>query len=135
MNILTAPVSDVDKIWPLIHDKMQAGCAKTGGATSSGEMWQMCRTGNAFLIVGHEEEIVFASVWRFETWSSGLVFRCVGLCGNKIPEWFMLLYDYAKAQAKLGGTDRLVAEGRIGLSRFAGRYLKVKRLSESFEVE
>lgn len=137
MRIEIAGIGDIDKIWPLISEKLESGCRKTGYATSSADMWQMCRSGNAFLVIGYEEKIEFASIWRFETWPSGLVFRCVGLCGNNITKWFVDLYHFAKAQARIGGTERLVAEGRVGLPRLAKRLLKskVKRLWESFEVD
>lgn len=136
MRIAVASQADVDAIWPLISAKMQIGCEKTGGATSSAEMWQMCRRLDAFLVVGYAEELNFASVWRFETWPSGQVFRCIGLCGSKPETWMASLYEFAKSQARIGGTERLVAQGRNGWRRLIERYVtgRVKTLWETYEV-
>lgn len=137
MNIGIASVSEVDGIWPLIGSEMQRGCDKTGGSMSSGDLWQMCRSGNAFLIVGHDgSDIIFASVWRFETWPSGQVFRCVGVCGRSMRLWAAALYEFALSQAKIGGTDRLVAAGRTGWVRVLQRHLSrnVRSLWQTFEV-
>jgi hypothetical protein len=136
MKIGIASAAEVDQIWPAISEKMQIGCDKTGGATSSAELWQMCRRGDAFLIVGLGEQIDFASVWRFETWPSGQVFRCVGLCGQHPDQWMRCLYDFAMSQAKVGGTDRLVAQGRKGWRRLIEKYVtgRVRTLWETVEV-
>ncbi|MBX5143211.1 hypothetical protein HJB79_31375 [Rhizobium lentis] len=136
MRIAIANSAEVDAIWPSISEKMQTGCDKTGGGTSSAEMWQMCRRGDAFLIVGFAESIEFASVWRFETWPSGQVFRCVGLCGAKPERWMRSLYDFALSQAKIGGTDRLIAQGRKGWRRLIERHVtgRVRTLWETVEV-
>jgi hypothetical protein len=136
MRIAIANSAEVDAIWPAISEKMQIGCEKTGGATSSAELWQMCRRGDAFLIVGFGDEISFASVWRFETWSSGQVFRCVSLCGQHPELWMRGLYEFALSQAKIGGTRRLVAEGRKGWRRLIEKYVtgRVRTLWETVEV-
>lgn len=136
MKIGIAPQSDVDAIWQLISAKMQVGCDKTGGATSSVEMWQMCRRLDAFLIIGYDTEIQFAAVWRFETWPSGQVFRCIGLCGSRPEAWMADLYTFAMSQARIGGTDRLIAQGRKGWRRLIERHVtgRVKTLWETYEV-
>lgn len=137
MRIGIANAAEVDAIWPLISAEMQRGCDKTGGGSSSGSLWQLCRSGNAFLIVCHDgEEIICASVWRFETWPSGTVFRCLGVCGKSMNLWVSELYAFALSQAKIGGTDRLIAEGRPGWVRVLSRYLdrRVRGLWQTFEV-
>lgn len=136
MKIGIANASEVDQIWPLISPKLQQGCDRTGGATSSAEMWHMCRSGGGFLIVGYDEKLIVASVWRFETWPSGQVFRCIGLCGSHPELWFKDLYEFARSQARIGGTERLVAQGRKGWRRFYERYVegRVRTLWETFEV-
>lgn len=137
MRIGIANAAEVDAIWPLISVKMQDGCDRTGGAVSSADLWQMCRSGNAFLLVGMEEEIRIASVWRFENWPSGPVFRCLGLCGSRPDEWIESLYDFALSQARTAGVKRLVAEGRKGWPRILQRYLKrqITPLWQTFEVQ
>jgi hypothetical protein len=136
MNIIIASQADVDAIWPSISRKMQIGCDKTGGGTSAAEMWQMCRRLDAFLIVGFDTELKFAAVWRFETWPSGQVFRCVGLSGSHPEQWMADLDEFAMSQARIGGTDRLIAQGRKGWRRLIERYVtkRVKTLWETYEV-
>lgn len=136
MRIAIANAAEVDGVWPSISEKMQIGCDKTGGATSSAELWQMCRRGDAFLLVGLDQEIIMASVWRFETWPSGQVFRCVGLCGSRPELWMRDLYEFAISQAKIGGTDRLIAQGRKGWRRLIEKYVtgRVRTLWETVEV-
>jgi hypothetical protein len=137
MRIAIASQADVDAIWPMISAKMQLGCDKTGGGTSSAELWQMCRRMDAFMIVGYAEELHFVSVWRFEVWPSGQVFRCMALCGSRPEKWMADLYDFAKSQGRIGGTERLVAQGRKGWRRLIERYVtgRAKTLWETYEVQ
>lgn len=137
MKIGIANAAEIDALWPSIAGEMQRGCDKTGGATSSGDLWQMCRSGNAFLVVGVKENTLkFAAVWRFETWPTGSVFRCVAVCGRSMGEWIAPHYEFAREKASLGGATRIVAEGRIGWSRVLARYINrpVKPLWQTFEV-
>lgn len=137
MKIGIANAAEVDAVWPSIAKEMQRGCDKTGGGMSAGDLWQMCRSGNAFLIViFNEQGVSCASVWRFENWPSGQVFRCIGLAGKSMKDWVAGLYDFALQQAKIGGTTRLIAEGRPGWTRILSRHLKrpVKPLWQTFEV-
>lgn len=134
MNIGIASAPEVDRFWPMIGLEMQRGCDKTGGATSSGELYQMCRAGDAFLFIGYENEVKMASVWRFETWPSGVVFRCMALCGKEMGTWIVPLYEFAMSQAAIGGTNRLIAQGRKGWDRALSRFLKVRVLWQTYEV-
>lgn len=137
MKIGIANAAEVDQIWPLISEKMQAGCNRTGGGTSSADLWQMCRGGDAFLVIGFTPEAVkFASVWRFETWPSGQVFKCIGLCGSDPKKWIADLHEFVLSQARIAGTTRLVAEGRRGWSRIFERYVskRTRTLWETYEV-
>lgn len=137
MKIGIANAAEVDALWPVIGIEMQRGCDKTGGGTSSGYLWQQCRSGAAFLIICNDgENIVCASVWRFENWPSGTVFHCIGVCGKSMHLWVRELYEFALSQAKIGGTSRLIAEGRSGWVRVLKRYLskQVRGLWQTFEV-
>lgn len=137
MKIGIANAAEVDAVWPSIAKEMQRGCEKTGGGMSAGDLWQMCRSGNAFLIlIFNDDGIICASVWRFESWPSGAVFRCIGLMGKSMKEWVPGLYDFALQQARYGGTSRLVAEGRPGWPRVLSRHFRrpVKPLWQTFEV-
>lgn len=138
MRIGIANAAEVDALWPSIAPEMQRGCDKTGGATSAGDLWQMCRSGSAFLFVGEDEgRVAFAAVWRFENWPSGAVFRCIAVCGRSMPSWIAQHYAFALEQAKTGGAARIVAEGRPGWPRVLARYIgrPVKPLWQTFEVQ
>lgn len=138
MKIGIATSQEVDALWPRISSEMQRGCDKTGGAMSSADMWQMCRSGNAFLFVGFEDSsLLFAAVWRFETWPSGPVFRCIGVCGRAMKTWISDHYAFALEQAKYGGAQRIIAEGRCGWPRVLARYIgrPVRPLWQTFEVQ
>lgn len=136
MNIGIANSAEVDRFWPLISAGIQEGCDLTGGAVSSSELWHMCRSGNAFLIVGLENEIKVASVWRFETWPSGTVFRCLSLWGKNMNAWIAPFTEFVISQAKIGGTDRLIAQGRKGWERVIRRMFRQSRvLWQTYEVK
>lgn len=135
LAILTS--AEVDRIWPIFAAGMREACDRTGGAMGPGEIWTMARSGNAYAVAGVDDGgAVFLSVWRFETWASGPVFRCLALCGSRSREWFRDLHDLAERLAADGGTSRLVAQGRPGWARLARRYLnkRVRPLFETYEV-
>lgn len=136
MRIGLATTAEIDLIWPQISRRMQDGCDRTGGATSSSELWRMCRSGNAYLIYAVDTELRMASVWRFETWPSGTVFQCVAICGTRMDQWIAPLAQFAKSHAHIGGADRLIAQGRKGWERALKRVLGPTRvLWQTYEVK
>lgn len=138
MNIVVLKPGEVDEVWPHISGMMQSAFEQTEAAMSPADMWTLCRSGNAFLIVGIDEaKPVFASAWRFETWATGRVFRCLYLGGERMHEWFKDMHDLASRMAADGGTKRLVAEGRPGWARIAEKYTgkRTRKLWEMVEVE
>jgi hypothetical protein len=50
MKICIAALPEVDLIWPLISHKLEEAVDRCGDDLSVGEMWQMCRSGNAYLV-------------------------------------------------------------------------------------
>lgn len=115
-------VHQVDGLWSQIAEGLEHACRKTGGDITAHYLWTECRAGRAFLVVataptklGHE--IIAASVWRFEQWSSGRKLRCLSLYGRDMKSW---LADHRKLtleMAKTGGATALVTEGRPGWAR------------------
>lgn len=137
MRIVIANPVEVDAIWPSIANKMQEGCDRTGNGISSGELWQMARSGNGYLIVVlDDEQIICASVWRFENWADGSVFRCMGLCGKDMRKWVKPLFDFAQQMKRDGGAMRLIAQGRKGWDRAVKIYANVqmRTLWQCYEV-
>lgn len=127
MHIGIANAAEVDALWPLIADGMQRGCDRTGGASSSGDLWQIARSGNGFLIVIFDgKKIICSSVWRFENWPGGNVFRCLCLTGSDMKTWIRPLFEFATQRMMEGGARRLVAEGRNGWGRALEKYANVK---------
>lgn len=135
MKFWISTLAEVDAIWPLVAFRIQEGCDRTGGASSSGDLWRQCRAGEAFLIVGFDDGIKVASVWRFENWPSGLVFRCLSLAGVQMGSWLIPFAQFVQEQARKGGTDRLIAQGRKGWERVIKRmYRQSKVLWQTYEV-
>ena len=50
---------EVDLIWPVIAEQMQHACEKSDQDAryklNAGDLWQMCRSGNGFLIIGYDD--------------------------------------------------------------------------------
>lgn len=127
---IVAP-SLVDQVWPKIAMQIQEACERTGGDLSSAILWQMCRSGDAFLIVAADREIIMSSVWRFEFWPSGTVFKCLCLSGKRMSDWLSQAQEFAISKAKEGGAKRIIAEGREG---WGGMFSEARTLRKVYEV-
>lgn len=132
-----AQPAEVDAVWPHIADGFNEAMERTGGDISTGYLWQQCRNGNAFLVVvAREGQIVGASVWRPETWTSGEKFRCLALHGENAGDWFADLIEEMRAMAKRCGAGQVVFEGREGwASSKLLRGEKPKKLRTLYEIE
>lgn len=117
MKIAIAGLHEVDNVWPMVAEGLQKACKRCGDMTS-GELWTMCRSGHAFLILIYEkQEILMAGVWRFETKGGRPVFRCEMMYGKHMREWLEFAYAWFANLAKENGAGWLVAEGRRGWLR------------------
>lgn len=120
-----AKPADVDGIWPLISPDIVKCIEKTPTFFTAGELWSMCRSGDGYLIVIHEETTVLgASVWRFE----GQNFVCLMLAGKRADDWIEILYERARLTASLGGAKQLMASGRVSLFRKLKKHLQGVRM-------
>jgi hypothetical protein len=118
MNSYLVPVHAVDQVWPLISERIIAAVEKINFDCSAGELWQMCRAQGAFLIVSEEDnQIKGASVWRFETWVKGPVFRNIILAGDDISFWKDSMAECAERVARAGGAGTYTFAGREGWGR------------------
>lgn len=114
MNIGFASIGEVDLIWPLIVKDIQRSCERGDGSMTAGELWQMCRSGNGFLCIVHDETgVKSASVWGFE----GQTFHCWTLCGKDMRTWLCPLQDFIEKVARENGSKRITARGRGGWLR------------------
>lgn len=132
MKIEIAGVHDVDGVWPLVGPKFCVASAKCGDDLTAGELWQLCRSGNAFLIVAYEEKtILMAAVVRFERWNNGSVLRVLSLVGDQIGEWAEEVKDFLNGMGKANGAGRIVAEGREGWMRI---FNEPRKLRSTYEM-
>lgn len=116
MNLDIVPLSDVDLIWPRVGPDLVKCLAQTPSYLSAGELWQMCRSGQAFLFVGHEDgDIYVSAVWRFERGFGTDVLNCLVLAGSQSDKWASSIIEKAADLAREGGATAITATGRLGL--------------------
>ena len=96
-------------------------------------LWSECRSGKAFLvIVTQGKEILAASVWRFEAWSTGRKLRCLGMYGTKMKQWLEDHRAFTLSMARVGGATSLVTDGRLGWERI---FPQARVLRQTYEIE
>lgn len=133
MRIGIANSAEVDEIWPSISGKVQATCDKSGGDLSSGDLWQMCRSGQAFLVVIMDDSGPVATIIvQFQKWNRRTVLRCLSIDGERMSEWLNEAMAYISNMGRNGGASSLIAEGRDGWARVLPQ---AKKLRITYEVE
>ncbi len=133
MRIGIATSQEVDAIWPVFAERLQEACIRTGGDISSGDLWQMCRSGNAFLVVVFDgSQFVASLIMQFQNWSGKQVMRCLGIVGERMDEWLPMAREFIEAMAKNGGATSFVAEGREGWARI---FPTARKLRVTYEVQ
>lgn len=132
MNIGIASNQEVDAVWPVISGRIQSACERNGGDLSSGVLWQMCRSGNAFLVLVMDgNEPVAALIMQFQNWSGKQVMRCLGIVGERMDEWLPLAKGFIEQMARDGGAVSFVSEGREGWTRI---FPEARKLRTTYEV-
>lgn len=120
-------VQYVDSFWPHVKDGFEKARLKTGSSLTVGSLWQQCRSGEAFLVVVHDEKSVLAgAVVRPE--ESKL--RVLVLYGGDMDEWFNDIVAFGKRIAADCGADALRFEGRAGWKK---KFPKAKVLRVLYE--
>ncbi|MNL22308.1 hypothetical protein D3C87_1436510 [compost metagenome] len=133
MNIFIANIADVDALWQTVGPRFNSIMERSGDDLSAGELWQMCRSGNAFLIIAADESGVhMAVVVRFERWTKGLVLRVISLVGQKVQEWATLAEEFVIDMAKSNGATSVVTDGRDG---WPAVFTGLKKLHSTFLLE
>ena len=127
------PQARIDEVWPLVVSGFAACLEKTPTNIGVGEFWQMCRSGNAFLLISSNgSEVISASVWRFE----GAKFTCLLLSGKNSEKWVFELVTTAGIIAKSNGTAKLSASGRVGLGKMLNKNGVVAKVTrQEYEVD
>lgn len=133
MRIAIANAAEVDAYWPAFASRLQTACDDTGGDISSGDLWQMCRSGNAFLVLIIDEAgFKAALIMQFQKWTRKQVMRCLAIVGDDMAAWLPMARDFIGQMAKDGGATSFIAEGREGWTRI---FPAARRLRTTYEVE
>lgn len=133
MKIGIANAAEVDQFWPAFASRLQIACDETGGDISSGDLWQMCRSGNAFLVLVLDDEgFKAALIMQFQKWTAKQVMRCLAIVGDDMAAWLPMARDFIAKMAADGGATSFIAEGREGWTRI---FPAARRLRTTFEVE
>lgn len=118
MNFVLLRSDQIDGVWPQLAEGMAESCKATGGNMTAGWLWQECRSGHAFLIIGHEADAVKVGlVVQFQTLGGEPILRGLGLCGQGFRDWAIGLADFLRQIAKSGGAQWFIDDGRPGMSR------------------
>lgn len=101
-----------------------------GGNMRAGHIWQQCRSGNAHLLVAHDEaRILGAAVLQFEDF--GKTVRGLALCGEDRSAWWPQMVETVRAMVTENRAERFIDEGRVGLKSI---YPKARLLSQTYEI-
>ncbi|GEM_PF-3971110 len=135
MMIGLANTAEVDALWPRLAPRFQEAIDRFGDDLSVADLWQMCRSGQAFLMCAMDgQEPVMGAILQFQKWSNGTVLRCLILGGNDMDGW---LKDFPGAVVKVmreGGAKRFVYDGREGWSEVI-KHWKPRKLRATYEVQ
>lgn len=130
VSLVACPL--VDSVWPFVTYGLEHACQRGGGDLTSDYLWGLCRSGGAYLLaVADGDQIIGASVWSFEKWTSGRKLRCLALYGERMGEWAASKEEMVRKIARDGGATALVADGRMGWKR---KYPDVRVIREILEM-
>jgi hypothetical protein len=132
MQVSLVAVTNIDAIWPQVRGGFHRSVMKTGGDIETGDLWVQCRSGAAFLLIAHDEQIKGASIWRADTWQTGRKLRCLALYGHGMTDWIGDMHEMAKRLAADCGATSLVSEGRLGWQKI---FPKAKVLRALYEEQ
>lgn len=136
MNITLVPVANVDEIWPLISERVDACLEKAPGAISAGQYWTMCRSGEAFLIIAVDETGIHGvTIWKF----AGEYLECLllfGMPGSNADDWYGKTLEFGLKLAKQNGCNGIGGNGRVGhIRRVKAQFPSMKIVRQTYIVE
>lgn len=115
--IRLCPVTDIDRVWPLLLDGMVEACRRFGDDISAWHLLQWCRRSDALLFCWFADEDIKAGiVVRPEQWGKEQVLRVLALTGHDMDEWAPHL-GTCKEWQKFVGDMPIIFEGRPGWQR------------------
>lgn len=104
---------NVDQTCAMVGEYVTLWTQANAAEFSNAFMWLSARAGQAFLMVAHDGETLYAaSFWKLENWANGVVLRCVAAAGNTAgpAEWMPPFLTLARTLAKTSGAERLMVE-------------------------
>lgn len=133
MKIGIANAAEIDALWPVFAEKLEKAARRVGSSMTSGSMWQLCRSGQAFLFVVMDDDGAFraAIVMQFQTWADKQVFYCMAMVGDGIHEWLPMAREYIGKIGRENGAKSFISEGREG---WAALFPDAKKLRITYEV-
>jgi hypothetical protein len=135
MSVAIVNSSEVDLAWPMLAPLFQQAIDRCGDDLSTGELWQMCRSGSAFLIYDAEDgHVRMGCIVQFQRWTGGPVLRVLALAGEQMAEWIAEFDGFIERMMKDGGADRLVFEGREWAAYLRAKGRDARKLRSTFEV-
>ncbi|MBW3099232.1 hypothetical protein [Pseudohoeflea coraliihabitans] len=118
LQIGLASPAEVDALWPLMRDGFTKSCAVEPRDYSPGMIWQLCRSGAAYMIVVYDEDTIYmASAWQFRSHECRHTFHCLSLYGTQMRSWLGMAEHFIRTIARENGATRLTACGRSGWLR------------------
>lgn len=118
MTIEIVGLQHIDAVWPSIADGFHACVKRCGDDMTSGELWQMCRSGGAFLLVAIDDgKIEMSTIVQFQKWADGPVLRVMAMAGKDPDRWRDELSFFLEAMMRTGGAERIVSEARDGWTK------------------
>ncbi len=134
MQIKLIKFNEVDGVWSLLYEGLNAACQKCPDISLS-FLWQQCRTGNAWLFVAYDKSsLVYhsAAVCVVDNWNGVDKLRVLAAYGGKSPKTWMESFQTPTNYLAALGCSSVVFDGRLGLQK---RIPNVKMLRAVYEVE
>lgn len=127
--------AEVDALWPALSRKFQQSSDDHGDDLPASALWQMCRSGDAFLMIAMEgTKPLMGAVLQFQNWGKGPVLRCLAIGGEEMGRWIGEFENAVMKMMAEGGAKRFVFDGRDGWARML-KHLKPRKLRTTYEVE
>ncbi len=135
MTVDIIPTGHIDQFWPSIEAEVIQCIKDTRADCSAGDLWALCRSGSAFLMVVHDEGRIGASlVWQAQTWPHGVVLNNLITVSNGAPmkEWREPIEAMARRLARSCGASTFIWRGSPAWGRI---FKDAKVLSIIYEME
>lgn len=113
MNIALVSPQNVDAVWQHIAEMVSNGMDQITADCTAGDLWTLCRSGQVYLVIAHDQKPVAASFWRFEMWPAGGVFKNLMTVGehHRKDDWFADMDRFVNRIAQSNGASLYAWQG------------------------